>query len=236
MTRTHSTRLRALGWALLLGLAMQPALADQAAEVDALIRQLAPTADHLESAGPAPESTEIHGRRIYIVPNRSVDLSVYFAFDSAELTHRARADLTALGYALASQALRPHSYLIAGHTDAKGDAGHNQWLSERRAESVVRFLIQNFPIDPDRLIAVGWGESRLKTPGTPDAAINRRVEVTLIRHIGYGPGAAYGPEAATAVAPDPATPAAPQGQTPSIDAPLPGTLQQNKDGGITITW
>jgi OOP family OmpA-OmpF porin len=234
MTRKRSSHhRRALGWALLMGMATQPAIADQTADVDALIRDLAPLAEQQESSGAAPEAAEIRGRTIYIVPNRSVDLAVYFAFDSAELTYRAREDLAALGYALASQTLRPHSYLIAGHTDAKGDAGHNQWLSERRAESVVRFLIENYPIDPNRLIAVGWGESRLKTPGNPNAAINRRVEVTLIRSISYGPGEAHDPQ--TVAAPEPVTPEA-QTPAPAADPPLPGTLKTDEDGGITITW
>lgn len=234
--RTRSFPSRAIGLALVLGLTGLPALAQQSAEVDALIQQLAPIDEQLESSGPTPESAEIGGRTIYIVPGYSVDLEVYFAFDSAALTYRARQDLTALGYALASQQLRPYSYLIAGHTDAKGDAGHNQWLSERRALSVVSFLTSNFPIDPNRLIAVGWGESRLKVPSAPYAAINRRVEVALIRPVGYAPE--YAPEAAGAAAVAPPTQVTPEAQdpAPAPDAPLPGTLQKDKDGGITITW
>lgn len=234
MFNTARNRLKGLSLAMCLGWTALPALADQAADIQALITALAPQATQQESTTSA-EAAEIHGRTIYIVPAYSADLEVYFALDSYELTWRAQQDLAALGHALASQALRRHHYLIAGHTDATGDAAHNQWLSERRAESVVRFLIENFPIDPSRLLAVGWGESRLKTPATPNAAINRRVEVTLMLPAGpHGHGESKTPEATSSVVPEPIErqDPAPQPET----QPLPGTLQTDKDGNITITW
>lgn len=224
--------------ALALALAMTTAIplkADQAADIQDIINALTPVQQ--ESTAPAKEAArgvKIGNRTVWVVPAHSIDLQVFFALDSHELTYQARQDLAALGHALSSSALRPHRYLIAGHTDATGDAAYNQWLSERRAESVVLFLAQNFPIDPNRLIAVGWGESRLKTPGTPGAAINRRVEVTLLLPAAQGraPEAASPAPApaATATPPEKVTPA------PEPDAPLPGTMQTDKDGNITITW
>ncbi|MGP6089795.1 OmpA family protein [Antarctobacter jejuensis] len=229
MTLRSSNRLGGLGLALWIGLSALPGQADQAADIQALITALAPTPDQKESSA-AAEAAEVHGKTIYLVPAYSADLEVFFALDSYELTWQAQQDLAALGHALVSPALRPYRYLVAGHTDATGDAGHNQWLSERRAESVVRFLIQNFPIDPMRLIAVGWGESRLKTPGTPNAAINRRVEVTLM--LPYAPEASAPAPSASAVDPEPV-----EGMDPAPQPePLPGTLQKDKDGNITITW
>ncbi|WP_323769253.1 OmpA family protein [Antarctobacter sp.] len=230
MTMTAPKWLAGLGLALVTALPVQ---ADQAEEIQSIINSLAPMQQ--ESTAPAPEASrgvQIGNRTVWVVPASSIDLQVFFALDSYELTYRAREDLAALGHALASSALRPHRYLIAGHTDATGDASYNQWLSERRAESVVLYLVRNFPIDPNRLIAVGWGESRLKTPATPGAAINRRVEVTLLLPAsgaeGHAPARA--PEATSAApvaTPDPA---------PQPDAPLPGTMQTDKDGNITITW
>lgn len=46
---------------------------------------------------------------------------------------------------------------LAAHTDARGTLESNDILSQRRAESVVNYLIQR-GIDPDRLIAKGYGE------------------------------------------------------------------------------
>ncbi|WP_305968132.1 MULTISPECIES: OmpA family protein [unclassified Mameliella] len=225
--------LKAPKWLSGLGLAIAtaiPAQADQAEDIQKIITSLAPVQQ--ESTAPAEEAArgvQIGGRTVWVVPQHSIDLQVYFALDSYELTWRAREDLAALGHALASSALRPHHYLIAGHTDTSGDDAYNLWLSERRAESVARFLVEHFPIDPQRLVTVGFGETRLKTPGSPTAAINRRVEVTLL--LPARPEA-NAPKAAP-TAPPPAEsvePVAPPEQ------PLPGTLQKDKDGNITITW
>ena len=49
---------------------------------------------------------------------------------------------------------------IGSHTDAQGGDDFNQRLSERRAKSVVEYLISK-GIDKTRLIAVGYGESKL---------------------------------------------------------------------------
>ncbi|MBV7392733.1 OmpA family protein [Mameliella sediminis] len=228
-------KLTAPTWLAGLGLALATALpvqADQAEEIQKIISALAPMQQ--ESTAPAQEASrgvQIGNRTVWVVPQHSIDLQVFFALDSYELTWRAREDLAALGHALASSALRPHRYLIAGHTDVSGDDAYNQWLSERRAESVARYLVQNFPIDPARLIAVGFGETRLKTPQTPTAAINRRVEVTLL--LPARPEAAAPAAPAATTTPPPAESIVP---APQPETPLPGTLQKDKDGNITITW
>ncbi len=49
---------------------------------------------------------------------------------------------------------------IGSHTDARGSADNNQKLSEKRAKSVVEYLISN-GIDKDRLLAIGYGETQL---------------------------------------------------------------------------
>ena len=119
-------------------------------------------------------------RRYVLNYNHSVDLDIFFPFDSAAITPRARASLDVLGEALSSPQLRDAVYLLAGHTDARGKAGYNQWLSERRAAAVRDYLTRNFPIDSTRLVPVGFGEEELLDPDAPNGAINRRVEVTLI--------------------------------------------------------
>jgi outer membrane protein OmpA-like peptidoglycan-associated protein len=107
----------------------------------------------------------------------SVDLEVLFEFDSARMTPDAVEALTPLGRALSDPRLADGQFLIAGHTDGKGRASYNQELSQRRAEAVREFLIVNFKIDGSRLVAQGFGESRLKNPQQPRAAENRRVQV-----------------------------------------------------------
>ncbi|MFC3122317.1 OmpA family protein [Agaribacter flavus] len=71
--------------------------------------------------------------------------------------------------------------VIEGHTSTVGEAAYNQFLSEKRAQSVRSLLINEYGIDSSRLSAVGYGESRLKfTENTAEAhRLNRRIEVVV---------------------------------------------------------
>ena len=86
------------------------------------------------------------------------------------------AQLRQLAAALQSESLTPYRFLIAGHTDASGDADYNRRLSGRRAETVRRSLI-DAGIDPKRLDARGFGEDELLDPANPRSGANRRVEI-----------------------------------------------------------
>ncbi|MBN2542923.1 OmpA family protein [bacterium] len=72
---------------------------------------------------------------------------------------------------------------IAGHTDSVGTAEYNMDLSRRRAIAVKKHLVDNFKIQPDRLVAKGYGESSpVADNGSKDGrALNRRVEFRLIK-------------------------------------------------------
>ncbi len=100
---------------------------------------------------------------------------ITFDFNSATLTSEAREVLDIVGGALTSEQLRNRSFLVEGHTDAKGSAAYNLALSKRRAESVVRYLTTIAGIDTDRLEAVPMGKSALLYPERPDDPKNRRV-------------------------------------------------------------
>lgn len=50
---------------------------------------------------------------------------------------------------------------LASHTDSRGSDSSNQSLSERRAQAVVNYLINNKSINASRLTANGYGETRL---------------------------------------------------------------------------
>ena len=69
---------------------------------------------------------------------------------------------------------------VAGHTDRLGDAGRNQSLSQRRADSVLAYL-QSKGVDTANITAVGYGETRpIDTSGTRAGdALNRRTEFTV---------------------------------------------------------
>lgn len=127
-----------------------------------------------------PLEITIREEIITIDADRAIDLEVFFRYDSDELTPQAIGSLQSLGQALAASELRPFSYLVAGHTDASGAASYNRDLSMRRADAVRNYLVRQFAIDPERLLSIGFGEDRLRTPAEPLAAINRRVEIALI--------------------------------------------------------
>jgi outer membrane protein OmpA-like peptidoglycan-associated protein len=108
----------------------------------------------------------------------SIDLEIYFDYNSAEIASKAVSDLMSLGRALTNPSLQGGVFLLSGYTDAKGGQDYNLQLSERRAQSVKAFLVQNFSIASDNLVATGYGKEQLKNPANPFAAENRRVQVT----------------------------------------------------------
>lgn len=103
-----------------------------------------------------------------------VDLEVFFDFDSDKISPAAEPTLRSLGEALKGASA---DFLVAGHTDAKGRAAYNQDLSQRRADAIRDFLVANYSVPADRLLAVGYGREHLKDPQNPLAAENRRVQV-----------------------------------------------------------
>ena len=82
-----------------------------------------------------------------------------------------------LGKALSNPSLKGSTFVVAGHTDAIGSAAYNQDLSERRADTIKRYLVAKYGINGTDLVTVGYGKSRPKDPNAPLDPINRRVEV-----------------------------------------------------------
>jgi len=107
----------------------------------------------------------------------SIDLEITFDYNSAVISSAAMPTAVTLGRAISDAEFKGAVFLIAGHTDAKGSDDYNQDLSERRAAAVRQFLIERFRLPADALIAVGFGEQKLKVPSDPFAAGNRRVQI-----------------------------------------------------------
>ena len=59
----------------------------------------------------------------------NVDVQILFAFDSTDIPPEAKPSLDELGKALTDPKLTGGSFLIAGHTDAKGSDEYNLALS-----------------------------------------------------------------------------------------------------------
>jgi len=107
----------------------------------------------------------------------SLDFVIYFGFNSADISSRSKATLDALGTALQDDSLKGASIMVAGHTDAKGRSEYNLTLSEKRAESVRKYLNDKFDIPVDTVTVVGYGAERLKNTSSPYASVNRRVQI-----------------------------------------------------------
>ena len=74
------------------------------------------------------------------------------------------------------------SLQIEGHTDERGSEIYNRDLSQRRAESVMHWLV-DAGVEPERLVAVGFGESKPVVAGAStdeDHAKNRRVQFLIV--------------------------------------------------------
>ncbi len=104
---------------------------------------------------------------------------VLFDFDKADIRADAAGALARVATII--RAYPSGSATLEGHTDAKGDDAYNQRLSERRAESVRRWLAEKERIDAGKLSARGWGESRPVATNDTDQGRqkNRRVEVVI---------------------------------------------------------
>jgi outer membrane protein OmpA-like peptidoglycan-associated protein len=186
------TRFALLGGAVLLLLSVSAGQAADAPTVDELIDKLQmkpqkPGAGLVTNQKRPPAVKD--GRKLTAKEREAVaetvrrddlptaDLEVYFEFNSAAIGPSALPMLKTLGQALADGRLAGGTFIVGGHTDAKGDEDYNQRLSQRRAQAVRDFLVGNFPIDPGKLMAVGYGEEQLKSVEEPLAAVNRRVQV-----------------------------------------------------------
>lgn len=109
----------------------------------------------------------------------TIDLTIYFGFDSAILKPASKSQLDALCQAVIADRTGG-KYRIIGHTDAKGKASYNKRLSQARADEVVRYMVDTCRIKPSRLEAVGEGENRPRVANDPNASENRRVEVQVV--------------------------------------------------------
>lgn len=105
---------------------------------------------------------------------------VLFEFDKSDLTPQAREQLSGLMDRLKSADVV--SIKVAGHTDSKGSDEYNQKLSERRANSVVAYLVSQ-GLAPGKLSSEGFGESQPVADNSSDEgrAQNRRVEIHINR-------------------------------------------------------
>jgi outer membrane protein OmpA-like peptidoglycan-associated protein len=144
----------------------------------------------LEALGAEPIR---HGTLITVPGDR------LFAFDSRDVQSSAYDVLRDVAEVL--RHFEERDVLIVGHTDATGDPGYNQLLSERRADAVREFFVRRFALDPARFKTAGMSDSRpIAANDTAEGrSANRRVEV-VIQNQDVGPTLAGANGASSAAA------------------------------------
>ena len=106
-----------------------------------------------------------------------IDLEINFDYNSDRISARSLPSVQALGRVLANSELKGATFVVAGYTDAAGGDAYNQELSERRADSIKRYLVDKTGVAAADLVTVGYGKTKLKDPDHPLAEVNRRVQV-----------------------------------------------------------
>jgi outer membrane protein OmpA-like peptidoglycan-associated protein len=191
-----------IGAALSLGAVQAIAGSDDVTE-DQIVRALAPAKKPLTrglSVGPQadPAATAAEGKFVQTIRGRAtrslsvsereeiaaivkdkpkIDLEINFDYNSANISGKSLPSVQALGRALGNPDLKGSTFIVAGHTDAAGGDAYNQDLSERRADSIKKYLVDKYSIAGADLVTVGYGKSKLKDPANPLAEVNRRVQV-----------------------------------------------------------
>ena len=130
-----------------------------------------------DAADACPDTTP--GTRVdakgCVIPEEVVLRSAYFGSSSSNLTAIA---YTVLRDVAAAMKADPRMRLeVEGHSDMSGPAVKNLPLSQERAEVVRAFLVE-LGVDPDRLVARGYGETRPVNDNKTleKRAYNRRVQ------------------------------------------------------------
>ena len=108
-------------------------------------------------------------------------LAVNFRTGSAVLSADSKSKLDEL----ATKALNSKGYVleVSGFTDTTGSVARNRALSQRRADNVIRYLVENHQIPLRRIVTpYGFGESNpvAENNSRTGRAENRRVEVKLL--------------------------------------------------------
>ncbi len=112
-------------------------------------------------------------------------LPVFYKVGSAELTGNSKEIIDEKLYKFLTD--QPDVRVeLSSHTDSRGSNANNKSLSQRRAESVVNYLISK-GVNRNRMVAKGYGETKLVnkcadgvTCSEGDHALNRRTEFKII--------------------------------------------------------
>lgn len=126
---------------------------------------------------PAPPPPE-PAKQIF---DEKVRLNIEFDFDKADVRPRYHDELKKVGDFM--NKYPDVNMALEGHTDSIGTEEYNQRLSQRRVDSVKKYIVEKFNIDGKRIKATGYGESKPIADNKTDEGRqkNRRVEAVSIK-------------------------------------------------------
>lgn len=137
--------------------------------------------DSRDDCPDTPRNHRVDNRGCSIVVEEvaRIDLNVQFDFDQSVVKPEYVAEIRQV-----ADFLNEHDDTMAvleGHTDSTGPEEYNQGLSQRRVEAVRQILLQQFGIEPGKVRAQGFGETRpIASNDTADGrAQNRRVQSVI---------------------------------------------------------
>ena len=141
--------------------------------------------DYLDRCPNTPRGTEVDSQGCPI-PEEPEVISytfedVFFNFDSAVITDEGEAKLREIGSTLIT--ISDPDIEVHGHTDATGPEEYNMGLSQRRAEAVRDWLLENYTaLSEGQFTVRQFGETQpIDTNDTRDGRrMNRRVEIKVI--------------------------------------------------------
>ena len=197
--------MRATTVAAVLALGAGAALAGEAVSADQILNALKPkpatrglsvgpqAAPQIDATAQAKQSTFIDSMRNRKTRSLSlgereqlaeiaatkpkIDLEIQFDYNSAAISKTSIQAVQELGKALSDPNLKGSTFMVAGHTDGIGSDGFNQDLSERRADTLKRYLVEKFGLAGQDLVTVGYGKTKLKDAANHADPVNRRVQV-----------------------------------------------------------
>ncbi|APQ19230.1 OmpA family protein [Maribacter hydrothermalis] len=159
--------------------------------VRALMEGYIPFEEYLGVSDGKPKIIDFYLERDQITAGFGDDLAkllqlstIYFDFDKYNIRKDSEVEIEKV---IAAMEKYPSLKLkVNSHTDSRGPAAYNLWLSQKRAESTVNYMIKK-GISSDRLVSEGFGETKLLnecTDGVKCSAvkhdINRRSEFIIL--------------------------------------------------------
>jgi OmpA-OmpF porin, OOP family len=148
-----------------------------------------------DAAGPKNDDPKKNGCPVAHVEKGQIVIreQVQFAYNSAEILKASDFILEAVQKILEENP-EIAKVEVQGHTDNKGGDAYNKKLSERRAASVVKWLVKH-KVDKKRLTSVGFGKEKpLDTNDTEEGRTNnRRVEFHIMDQTGAAPAPSAAP-------------------------------------------